>query len=209
MLCTLYMGSDNSQILQYPLGPWNQNYQHYCFWQWQLSPSGQMMNQQSSDSSPCIVLLLKSQRWHLTFSLMIPTNQMFEGPPDTPTDPYHQCINLPVPLLLMPIPWGMETTSQKSLIQQFYIMIAQWQKLLFGPLQKICLTNQLLYANQAMDTVSIVRNASVQKDKQSSFVWVISLHDQILWHRVGLAPGHTDDMYSGCAEAFEILAAFS
>jgi len=53
----------------------------------------------------------------------------------------------------------------------------------------------------------IISNASVQKTKQSSFAWVIAQDDQSLWKGVGLAPGTADNMYSGRAEAFGLLAA--
>jgi len=62
---------------------------------------------------------------------------------------------------------------------------------------QIKITKYLLYANQGQDTVSIISNAYVQKNKQSSFVWVISHQNQIIWCGVGLVPGHADDMYSG------------
>jgi len=47
----------------------------------------------------------------------------------------------------------------------------------------------------------------VQKTKQSGFAWVIAHDDRSLWKGVGLAPGTANDMYSGRAEAFGLLAA--
>jgi len=47
----------------------------------------------------------------------------------------------------------------------------------------------------------------VQKDGQSGFAWVIAQDNQPLWRGLGLAPGPIEDMYSGRAEAFGILAA--
>jgi len=52
-----------------------------------------------------------------------------------------------------------------------------------------------------------VSDASVQKTKQSGFAWVIAHDDRPLWKGAGLAPGNADDMYSGRAEAFGLLAA--
>jgi len=46
----------------------------------------------------------------------------------------------------------------------------------------------------------------VQKNKQSNFAWVIAHNAQPLWKGVGLAPGLAEDMYSGQAEAFGLLA---
>jgi len=52
----------------------------------------------------------------------------------------------------------------------------------------------------------LVSDASVQKSKHSGFAWVISQDDLVLWKGVGLAPGMADDIYSGRAEAFGLLA---
>jgi len=41
----------------------------------------------------------------------------------------------------------------------------------------------------------------------SSFVWVITTDDRTFWRGVGLALGCADDMFSGRAEAFGLLAA--
>ncbi len=64
-------------------------------------------------------------------------------------------------------------------------------------MHSICVANGLL---------SLVSDASVQKTKQSGFAWVITNKHTTLWRGVGLAPGHAEDMYSGRAEAFGLLA---
>jgi len=51
----------------------------------------------------------------------------------------------------------------------------------------------------------ISTDVSVQKSKQSGFAWTIAHKNCPLWHGVGLAPGHEEDMYSGRAEAFLLL----
>jgi len=55
----------------------------------------------------------------------------------------------------------------------------------------------------------IVSNASVHNDGQSGFAWVIAEELNPLWQGLGLAPGPVEDMYSGRAEAFGLLAALS
>ncbi len=42
---------------------------------------------------------------------------------------------------------------------------------------------------------------------QSGFAWIITHKTSQLWHRHGLAPGPAEDIHSGQAEAFGILAA--
>jgi len=53
----------------------------------------------------------------------------------------------------------------------------------------------------------IVSDASVQKMGQSGFAWIIAHKTTQLWQGQGLAPGPAEDMHSGWAEAFGILAA--
>jgi len=136
------------------------------------------------------------------FSTTIPTNQEFTGQPVTPTDTH--CHIIPLPVLALPprmsedMMWLMFT----SLVDQFQQHLNLWQHPLFGPITKcqpmltmhsICLAHGLL---------SLVSNALVQKNKQSGFAWVITHKDSMVWKGVGLAPGHAEDMYSGCAEVF-------
>jgi len=53
----------------------------------------------------------------------------------------------------------------------------------------------------------IVSDASVRKNGQSGFAWVIAHELMPLWRGMGLAPGPAEDIYSGRAEAFRLLAA--
>jgi len=55
--------------------------------------------------------------------------------------------------------------------------------------------------------ITIVTDASTQKNKQSGFSWVILHLDKSLWKGVGLFPGPAKDMYLGRVEAFGLLAA--
>ncbi len=61
----------------------------------------------------------------------------------------------------------------------------------------------------AKSPIMIVSDASVQKDGQSGFAWVIAHDAAPLWRGLGLAPGPELDMYSGRAEAFGLYAAIS
>jgi len=60
-----------------------------------------------------------------------------------------------------------------------------------------------------MTPIMIVSDASVQKLGQSRFEGVIAKEHTPLWHGMGLAPGLEEDIYSGRAEAFGILAAIT
>jgi len=55
----------------------------------------------------------------------------------------------------------------------------------------------------------IVSDGSVQNNSQSGFAWVIAKEVNPLWQGLGLAPSPIEDMYSGQAEAFGLLAALS
>jgi len=60
----------------------------------------------------------------------------------------------------------------------------------------------------AKASIILVSDASVQKSGQSGFAWVIANKTTPIWRGMGLAPGPVDDMHSGRAEAFGLLAAF-
>jgi len=214
-ICSIYTGSVKGRPLHNPLSQWTQHYKMYWFWRWQLSPSGCLMYQEGPTSNLRIAILLQTHQRQLKFSPTIPMSQLFEGSPVTPTNPHHCYINplvtsLPVTKLSAACPSWPEVIPQTSLIQQFCTMLEPWQwPLLFGPICKLWLTNHLLYANQNQDTATIVSDASVKNSKQSGFAWVISHQNQVVWHGVGLATGHADDMYSGRAKVFRLLAALT
>jgi len=54
--------------------------------------------------------------------------------------------------------------------------------------------------------ILLVSNASVQKTKQSGFAWILTQGETRLWAGIGLALSAAEDMYSGRAEAFGLLA---
>jgi len=53
----------------------------------------------------------------------------------------------------------------------------------------------------------VVSDASVLKSGHSGFAWTVAHEALQLWQGQGLAPGPAEDMHSGRAEAFGILAA--
>jgi len=114
--------------LNNPLGEWTQNYQATRKWHWCLSPLGSLLNQTPMEQRPRAAILTKTQWTQLTFSLTVPTNQAYNGPPVTPYDTYQRIVPLPVPLLasapLSPIP----TMHHRTLIEQFHVTLKPWQK---------------------------------------------------------------------------------
>ncbi len=89
---------------------------------------------------------------------------------------------------------------------QFRTTLAPWQKPLFGPIRKLQPTHCTLTFNEQKGTISIISNASVLKNKQSGFAWTIAHEQTPLWKGMGLAPGTADDIYSGRAKAFRLIA---
>jgi len=80
-----------------------------------------------------------------------------------------------------------------------------WQHPLFSPITKCQPTLAMHSICLAQGLLSLVNDASVQKNKQSGFAWVITNKNTTIWKGASLAPGHTEDMYSGRAEAFGLL----
>jgi len=93
-----------------------------------------------------------------------------------------------------------------SLQQKFCATLRTWQKPLHGTIQKMKLSNQLYSSMQQQLPIHIVSDASDQKMGHSGFGWLIANEDTILWKGQGLAPGLVEDMHSGQAEAFGMLA---
>jgi len=148
---------------------------------------------------PRAAIQTRAQHTQLTFSLTIPTNQLFDGPPVTPADPNHRTIQLPVPTL----PEGPKATPPRH---QFRTTLSPWQRPLFGPIQQLQPTARLREFSKNALPIILVSDASGQKNKQSSFAWIIMHETTILWKGVGLAPGKAEDIYSSRAEAFGLLA---
>jgi len=147
-----------------------------------------------------------TQHTKLNYTLMVPTNQPFEGPPVTPYDTYNQTVHLPIHTLPTVLQSQPNYTHHKTLMEQFHTMLTTWQRPLFGLIHHMQPNQALLEVSQAGDTISLISNASVQKTKQSGFAWTIAHKTRTLWWGVGLAPGHKEDIYVGRAEAFGLIA---
>jgi len=150
----------------------------------------------------------KAQRTQLNFTLTVPTNQAFNGPPATPFDTHHRTVLLPIPMLPAPTEPSINT-YHCTLMEQFRQTLHQWQLPLFGPIHRMQPNPAILDVSLADETISVISDASVQKSKQSGFAWTIANGSRTLWRGVGVAPGMEDDLYSGRAEAFGLIASLT
>jgi len=206
---TVFTGLIKGTRLQHPLGPWKENHCNLRFWQWRYAPSGSLLHQKNPTQQPRAAIQVQATRRYLAFSATIPTNQQFNGDPVTPTDTHQRRVNLPIPSYVHPKQQEDTPQSYRSLIHQFRQTLQHWQSPLFGPLQKLRPTNTIANLCATHQNVAIVSDASVRKHNHSGFAWVIANDAVALWRGVGLAPGTSDDMYSGRAEAFGLLAALT
>jgi len=204
-ICNLFTRSQSNMRLTNPLGVWTMDYQKHCWWHWQLAHTGRLLHQATTMPTPCAAIQVHAQQTQLTFSPTIPTNQPFDGPPVTPSDTYHRVIELSTPSL----PNGHEAMPTwylyKSITAQFQATLAPWKWPLFGPIMKMQPTARLQDTSRTRLPLLLVSNVSVQKNKQSSFTWIITHNATTLWKGIGLAPGTADNIYSGWAEAFGLL----
>jgi len=204
-ICNLFAGAPQGRTLQHPLGPWTPDYQTVRVWKWRLSPLGSLLYKEHPTATTRAALQSKALRTQLTFTLTVPTNQQFTGPPVTPYDEHNRVVPLPIPAL--PHRAGTQTNAyHRTLMEQFRTTLENWQLPLFGPLQRHQPNPAILEVSLADETISVVSDASVQKSKQSGFAWTIAHGSRILWKGVGLAPGTAEDLYSGRAEAFGLIA---
>jgi len=133
-------------------------------------------------------------------------NQVLKGTPVTPHDMHQRLIRTPIrnpPPMHQP---QVSTAAITTLVAQFRAQLESWQKPLYGPITKYQNTNTLYDRCHQNQTITLVSDASVQKSKQSGFAWILTQGETKLWAGVGLALGDADDMYSGRAEAFRLLA---
>jgi len=145
----------------------------------------------------------------MKFSLTIPTNLQFHGPPVTPIDPTTGYVRQPIPLLAV-VPAATKAPTHFSTIQkQFRYGLLPWQKALFGSIRKAAATNTLFQLLNQSIPVMIVSNASVQKNGNGGFAWIIAQNTKLLWQGTGLVLGPEEDSYSGRAEAYGLLAAIT
>jgi len=205
-MCNLFTGSVSNLRLNISLGEWTLNYMQYRRWHWRLAPTGRLLHQSPSMCNPQAAIQMRAQRTQLMFSPTIPTNQLFDGPPVTPVSTDHRIVKLPVPTLPNHLPAPPPRRFHRSFIEQFRTTLSPWQRPLFGPIQQLQPMARLRDISQNIFPLLLVSDASVQKNKQSSFAWIITHKTTILWKGVGLAPGNAEDIYSGRAEAFGLLA---
>jgi len=206
-ICNLFTGSASGSRLHHPLGPWSLDYHKHRQWHWKMAPTGRLLHQSTTMPNPRAAIPVHTQRTQITFSPTIPTNQPFMGPPVTPYDTQHHIVGFPIVALPLCHDLPPTTRCHRSLVAQFHSTLPKWQQPMFGPIRRLQPTARLRDSNQAHLPLTLVSDASVQKNKQSSFAWIIMQDTTTLWSGVGLTPGHAEDIYSGRAEAFGLLAA--
>jgi len=206
-ICTLYSGSRTGTRLQHPLGAWTNEYATHRFWHWRQTDPTHLMFQRSTDSAPRVAIRTQLRRTMAKFSPTVPTTLTFQGPPITPIDTNTGYVRLPV----VNIPRAITTTpppqSYNTIQQQFRASLQPWQQPLFGSLRKAGSPNTLVAFLRESRQLMLVSDASVQKNGQSGFAWIIARNHTMLWRGAGLAPGPEEDIYSDRAEAYGILAA--
>jgi len=122
----LFTGSATGTKLRHPLGEWLDTYQNHRFWKWRVSSTGHMLHKKHPTAHPRAALKTQTTHTYVTFSLTIPTNQPFQGPPVTLLNPQCRQIHLPVTELggptILATPW-----TCKSLVTQFRHQLPTWQ----------------------------------------------------------------------------------
>jgi len=165
------------------------------------------MFQRSAETAPRVALRTQNRRTMAKFSPSVPTTLPFQGPPVTPIDPTTGYVRLPVVNIPTTIATSPPSQSYSTIQKQFRATLQPWQQLLFGSLRKAGSPNTLVGFLRESRPIMLVSDASVQKNGQSGFAWIIARNHTMLWRGAGLAPGPEEDIYSGRAEAYGLLAA--
>jgi len=205
-ICNLFAGHPNSTALHHKLGDWTTHYQDTRIWKWKLTTTNSLLYRVSPHRPMRAAICMQTMRTQMKFSITVPTNQQFEGYPVTPYDDAHCTIFLPVPPIRNQVPLDQHHNYHETITAQFRATLQPWQRPLFGPIHCHQPTNTILKTNRNLGTLTLVSDASVQNSKQSGFAWVITHKATKLWRGVGIAPGPAEDIYSGRAEAFGLIA---
>jgi len=205
-ICSVYAGSTKNTHITMPLGAWLPIHATTHFWNWHLLDVNHLMYQASANAKTCIALSTLHRRTLMKFSPTIPSTLEFSGPPITPLDPTTGYTRLSVAPIDFPVPATATTLMQTMLQHQFRQQIPAWQHTLFASLHKAYWTMTLYSHLSAGIPIILISDASVQRNSQSRFAWVIAYELTPLWHGLGLAPGPIEDMHSGCVKAFGLFA---
>jgi len=131
--------------LLWPLRALTASYQNHQFWKWQFSSNGQLLHQTAPDTSPWAAILIWTQCLQLMFSPTSPTNNIFKGPPATPSSTYHWHIGLPIPPQPSLTSSPLAAQYQSSLVAQFHTILMHWQYPLFGSIHILQPANWILH----------------------------------------------------------------
>jgi len=206
-ICSIYTGTPKGMQLSQPLGRWHDTHSATRFWHWQMYDNTHLLYRTNANAPTRAALPTLQQRNLMKFSPMVPTSMAFTGPPITPLDPNTGYIKLPMQPIELTKTAKPNITPGDTLARQFRQQMPQWQRPMFGSIRKAGNTKSLLRQFLAQRPLMIISDASVQKNGNSGFAWVIAQDASTMWHGLGLTPGPVEDMYSGRAEAYGLLAA--
>jgi len=123
-------------------------------------------------TQPRVAIITKTHQLCLTISPTIPTNLPFEGPSITPSNTYHQHLDLPIPPQPSEMHPTLSTAVVKSLVEQLHSNLELWQRPLFGPIWKLQPTSHLLQLCRNQDPILTVSDTSVQEpNRVASHGW--------------------------------------
>jgi len=145
-----------------------------------------LLFQQTANTCPQVALWTQTCQTLTEFSPTTPTSLPFQGPPVMPMDSTTGYICLPV--VCLPAASTTVQPSSSTIQNQFCASLLSWQCILFGSLQKAGSTNALLGYLCAYQQLTLVSNASMQKNGRSSFSWIIAHHHTMFWCSSSLAP---------------------
>jgi len=92
IISPLFTRSARGTRLRQPLGEWLETYQTHRFWKWRMTTTGQLLQRKMPTTHPRTAIQVNTTQTYMNFSLTIPTNQPFHGPPVTPMDTHHRQI---------------------------------------------------------------------------------------------------------------------
>jgi len=179
-LGTIYTGSPTGTRLIQKLGSWTTHHNDQRFWHWRLHDPDHLVFKSAPSAPTRLAIPVTIRRHTAKFLPTIPTTIPFSGPPVTPHDPNIGHVPLPI-AAVNPAPSSRQPEHFATIQKQFRHQLSPWQRPLFGSLRKSHPSNTLYQQLHNKRPLTIVSDASVQKNGHSGFAWIIADDADPLW----------------------------
>jgi len=205
ILSVMYL-KPNSTHLSQPLGPWNNDYNLNYHWGWSICPVTWILFHYKDGQWMAYSQCRRYPDYYLYQHQSSPSNKPTHTIPVTP--------NITSTTIKVLLPIANMTTilipphPVIPLATRLTTPMTAWADPLWHSIHPHAHTDTLRSALLANIQMLLVSDAAVHPNGTGTCTWVIWAGTKV-WSGEGYAPGHSQDMYSGLAEAYGIYTVLS